>query len=96
MESTPLEELGAELIQVQVGPQSHLHGVEVFELRLPKGANVTLVVRNGSGFVPEPNTSIRRGDQLLIVATAETKARVERRVRAVSQAGRLAGWRNDA
>jgi len=96
VESTPLEELGAELIQVQVGPQSHLHGVEVFELRLPKGANVTLVVRNGSGFVPEPNTSIRRGDQLLIVATAETKARVERRVRAVSQAGRLAGWRSDA
>ncbi|HET8983239.1 MAG TPA: potassium/proton antiporter [Pedococcus sp.] len=96
VESTPLEELGAELIQVQVGPQSHLHGVEVFELRLPKGANVTLVVRNGSGFVPEPNTTIRRGDQLLIVATAETKARVERRVRAVSQAGRLAGWRNDA
>lgn len=96
VESTPLEELGAELIQVQVGPQSHLHGVEVFELRLPKGANVTLVVRNGGGFVPEPNTTIRRGDQLLIVATAETKARVERRVRAVSQAGRLAGWRNDA
>ena len=96
VESTPLEELGAELIQVQVGPQSHLHGVEVFELRLPEGANVTLVVRNGSGFVPEPNTTIRRGDQLLIVATAETKARVERRVRAVSQAGRLAGWRNDA
>lgn len=95
VESTPLEELGAELIQVQVGPQSHLHGVEVFELRLPKGANVTLVVRNGSGFVPETNTTIRRGDQLLIVATAETKARVERRVRAVSQAGRLAGWRND-
>ena len=96
VESTPLEELGAELIQVQVGPQSHQHGVEVFELRLPKGANVTLVVRSGSGFVPEPNTTIRRGDQLLIVATAETKARVERRVRAVSQAGRLAGWRNDA
>ena len=44
----------------------------------PKGANVTLVVRSGSGFVPEPNTTIRRGDQLLIVATAETKARVER------------------
>ena len=96
VESTPLEELGAELIQVQVGPQSHLHGVEVFELRLPQGANVTLVVRNGGGFVPEPNTTIRRGDQLLIVATSETKARVERRVRAVSQAGRLAGWRSDA
>jgi cell volume regulation protein A len=93
VESTPLEELRAELLQVSVGPESRLHGVEVFELRLPQGANVTLVVRGGSGFVPAPNTAIRRGDQLLIVATAETKARVERRIRAVSQAGRLAGWK---
>ena len=96
VESTPLEELDAELIQVAVGPASRLHGVEVFELRLPQGANVTLVVRGGSGFVPAPNTAIRRGDQLLIVATSETKRKVERRVRAVSQSGRLAGWRNEA
>ena len=79
-----------------VGPASRLHGVEVFELRLPQGANVTLVVRRRSGFVPAPNTTIRRGDQLLIVATSETKRKVERRVRAVSQSGRLAGWRNEA
>jgi cell volume regulation protein A len=93
VESTPLEELGAELFQVTVGPTSKLHGVEVFELRLPQGANVTLVVRGGSGFVPTPNTTIRRGDQLLIVATAETRQKVEQRVRSVSQSGRLAGWR---
>jgi cell volume regulation protein A len=93
VESTPLEELNAQLLQVSVGPESKLHGVEVFELRLPVGANVTLVVRGGSGFVPAPNTVIRRGDQLLIVATAETRRRVEQRVRAVSESGRLAGWR---
>jgi len=93
VESTPLEELGAELFQVTVGPTSKLHGVEVFELRLPRGANVTLVVRNGSGFVPAPNTTIRRGDQLLIVATAESRHKVEDRVRSVSENGRLAGWR---
>jgi cell volume regulation protein A len=95
VESTPLEELGAEMLQVSVGPESRLHGVEVFELRLPQGANVTLVVRHGSGFVPAPNTTIRRGDQLLIVATSETRRRVEQRVRAVSQSGRLAGWKNE-
>lgn len=92
VESTPLEELGAEVIQVTVGSQSRLHGVEVFELRLPAGANVTLVVRGGSGFVPQGSTVIRRDDRLLIVTTAETKGRVERRLRAVSQGGRLAGW----
>jgi cell volume regulation protein A len=93
VESTPLEELDAELFQVAVGPASKLHGVEVFELRLPQGANVTLILRNGSGFVPAPNTTIRRGDQLLIVATAETRRKVEERVRSVSENGRLAGWR---
>ena len=92
VEATPLEDLGADLLQVQVGPRSRLHGVEIYELRLPEGSNVTLVVRGDEGFVPEANTVIRRGDQLLIVATAATRDRTERRVRAVSQSGRLAGW----
>ncbi len=92
VESTPLEELGAEMIQVNVGPASHLHGVEIFELRLPEGANVTLVVRDERGFVPATSTVIRRGDQLLIVATAESRAKAEKRVRSVSKEGRLAGW----
>ncbi|MFC8501165.1 potassium/proton antiporter [Pedococcus sp. NPDC057267] len=92
VEATPLEELGAEVIQVTVGPASKLHGVDVFELRLPEGANVTLVVRGGEGFVPASNTVIRRGDQLLIVATAASRTRAEKRVRAVSRYGRLAGW----
>jgi potassium/hydrogen antiporter len=96
VEATPLDELRAELIQVTVGPESRLHGVEVFELRLPEGAAVTLVVRGGKGFVPGNNTVIRRGDQLLIVATAESRRRVERRVRSVSQNGRLAGWQTRA
>jgi cell volume regulation protein A len=92
VESTPLEDLNAEMLQVTVGPESKLHGVEVFELRLPEGANVTLIVRGDRGFVPASNTTIRRGDQLLIVTTSDSKARVERRVRAVSEEGRLAGW----
>ena len=53
LESTSLMEIGADVIQVTVGAESRLHGVAVFELRLPKGANVTLVVRGGEGFVPD-------------------------------------------
>ena len=56
VESTPLEEMGADLLQVQIGARSQLHGVELFELRLPAGANVTLVVRDDKGFVPSPDT----------------------------------------
>ena len=52
VETTPLETMGADVLQVTVGERSRLHGVELFELRLPPGANVTLVVRDGEGFVP--------------------------------------------
>jgi potassium/hydrogen antiporter len=92
VESTPLDELGADVMQMTVGPTSKLHGVEVFELRLPPGAAVTLVVRGGKGFVPSPQTALRHGDQLLIIATAQTRLAAERRVRQISKAGRLAGW----
>ena len=94
VESTPLNEIGAVVLQMSVGATSKLHGVEVFELRLPPGANVTMVLRGGEGFVPTPNTALRHGDQLLIVATAESRLAAERRVRQISQAGRLAGWNN--
>jgi len=92
VEVTPLDEIGADVLQMTVGAASRLHGVEVFELRLPAGANVTMVVRGGKGFVPSRNTALRHGDQLLIVATAESRLAAEKRVRQISQAGRLAGW----
>ncbi|HET8600058.1 MAG TPA: potassium/proton antiporter [Segeticoccus sp.] len=92
LEVTPLEELGADVLQVQIGQTSQLAGVEVFELRLPTGADVTLVVRDGEAIVPAPDTILRHGDQLLIVATPQSRARAEARIRAVSEGGRLAEW----
>jgi cell volume regulation protein A len=69
-----------------------LHGVLVRELRLPAGAALSLLVRGGEGFVPGPDTRLRRGDQLLVVSTSRVRDEVERRLRAVGRAGRLAGW----
>jgi cell volume regulation protein A len=92
LETTPLETMGADVIQVTVGERSRLHGVEVFELRLPVGANVTLVVRDGKGFVPQGQTVLRHGDQLLVVSSADARRKTEERIRAVDEGGRLAGW----
>ncbi|MFG6195112.1 potassium/proton antiporter [Nonomuraea sp. JJY05] len=92
VEAAPLEELKADLLQVKVPPGSRLHGVEIFELRLPAGAQVTLVVRDGKSFVPTGNTRIRVDDQILLVTTASCRDQVERRLRAVSRSGKLAGW----
>ncbi|RNI23884.1 potassium/proton antiporter [Flexivirga caeni] len=92
VEATPLEELHADVLQLTVGATSRLAGVEIQELRLPEGANVTLIVRGERGFVPGPRTVIRRGDQLLLVTTARARDLAVRRVRSVSRDGRMAGW----
>ncbi|WP_371782874.1 potassium/proton antiporter [Streptosporangium subroseum] len=92
VESAPLEELNADLLQVRVPPTSKLHGVEIFELRLPTDAQVTLIVRDGRTFVPADSTRIRIDDQLLIVTAAACRDTVERRMRAISRKGKLAGW----
>jgi cell volume regulation protein A len=69
-----------------------LAGVEVFELRLPPGASVTLIVREGRAFVPQDSTPLREGDDLILVAVDAVRSDVERRLREVSRGGRLAGW----
>ncbi len=92
VEVTPVEELGAEILEVDVGPASLIGGVQVFELRLPAGAQVTLVVRDGDGFVPKDTTVLRHGDRLLVVTTSAARAAAERRLYDVSRGGRLARW----
>ena len=92
VETTPLDDLGAELLEIDVGPGSRIAGVRVFELRLPAGANISLVVREGRSFVPRDNDVLRHGDQLLVVAPSAVRAVAEDRLRAVSRGGRLADW----
>jgi cell volume regulation protein A len=96
VESAPLEDLGADLLQVRVPPRSRLHGVYVRELLLPAGAVLSLVVRGEQAFVPDPDTRLARGDQLLVVATSACRDEVERRLRAISRSGRLARWLGDS
>jgi potassium/hydrogen antiporter len=92
IEAAPLERVSADLLEIRVPARSRLHGVEVGELRLPEGASVSLVVREGEPFVPERTTRIERGDALLVVTPRAVRPATEQRLRAVSLGGRLAGW----
>lgn len=92
IESAPLERLRGHLLSISVPEHCRMNGVEVGELRLPQGAAVTLVVREGTSFVPLPTTVLRRGDDLLVVATDQVRDAAERRLRAVALGGKLAGW----
>ncbi len=92
VETTPLTDLGAELLEIDVGPESRIGGVRVFELRLPQGAAVALVVRDGASFVPRDRDVLRHGDQLLVVTPSSVRVAAERRLYQVSRGGRLAEW----
>jgi cell volume regulation protein A len=91
-----LDDMHAELLQIRVPRPSRLHGVYLSELRLPSGAVVSLVVRDGKGFTPQLTTRLEEGDQLLVVTTAGNRDRAEQRIRAVHRAGRLARWRGES
>jgi len=92
VEAAPLDVLEAELLTMTVHAPSRLHNVTVLELRLPDPSVITLIIRNGHTFVPQPDTRIAIGDELLIVTTTKTRAATERRLRAVSRRGKLAYW----
>lgn len=95
LEAAPLEKVAADLLQVTISPVSKLHGVEVGELRLPVGANVSMIVRDGQAMVPERRTVLRHGDDLLVVTPRKLREATEQRLRLVSANGRLAHWLGD-
>jgi cell volume regulation protein A len=92
VEAAPLERIAADLLMVTISTRSLMHGVEVGELRLPRGASVTIVVRDDSTIVPQPRTVLRHGDELLVVTPRKVRDQTEQRLRAVSLNGRLAQW----
>jgi cell volume regulation protein A len=56
---------------------------------------MSLVVRDGTGFVPAPTTRLQVGDRLVIVAASRVRRDTERRLRAVGRAGKLAHWHGE-
>ncbi len=95
VEAAPLDRVAADLLQVSISKASRLHGVEVGELRLPVGASVSMIIRDGHTIVPEWRTVLRHGDDLLVVTPRSERGKTEERLRIVSTGGRLAGWRGN-
>jgi potassium/hydrogen antiporter len=92
IEAAPLERVAADLLQVSISPVSKMHGVEVGELRLPRGASISMIVRDDETLVPERRTVLRHGDDLLVVTPRRLRDKTEERLRQVSARGRLAQW----
>lgn len=92
VEAAPLDVIDAELLTMTIPPGSSLNAVSILELRLPDPSVITLIIRHGDTFVPEPGDHLETGDELLIVTTVSQRDACERRLRAVSRRGKLAHW----
>jgi cell volume regulation protein A len=88
----PLDEMKAHVLQVRVPDGSRLHGVYLTQLRLPEGAVVALLMRQGAPLQTDRTTRLQSGDQLLIVTPERVRTATERRLRAVARGGALARW----
>jgi cell volume regulation protein A len=95
VEAAPLDVLDAELLTTTIPAGSALNGVSLVELRLPDPSVITLIIRDERTFVPNSDTQLRLGDQLLIVTTRLQREATERRLRAVGRRGPLARWFNE-
>src|SRR3954453_7942352 len=56
-----------EIIEVEVTARSPAAGCSVSEVDLPEGSLIISVLRGGRGFVPNPETVIEVGDEVLLV-----------------------------
>ncbi|HVF05101.1 MAG TPA: potassium/proton antiporter [Frankiaceae bacterium] len=95
VESAPLEQLGADLVDLRIPQGSRLHGAEVWELRLPDTTSVALVTRDGRQLVPDRWERLRAGDHLVIVTNHRDRAAIEAHLAAISEYGPLYRLRND-
>ena len=95
VETAPLDRMNADLLELDIPRGSKLNGVHLDELRLPVGAVVTMVTRDGKAFVPDRGTRLKVGDSLLIVASEHVRDATADRLTAVSDRGLLARWLPD-
>lgn len=92
VESAPLENTGATLLQIDVLRPSRLSGIHVSELHLPEGTVLALVIRDDQVIAAGEDCVLRTGDHLIIATPEHAALDTERRLRALSRAGRLAHW----
>lgn len=77
LEPAPLDEQRADLVKVKLTGHCALEGMPLRHLDLPESADISLVIRAGSAFVPDGHTALELHDELLVVAPAEHRATVE-------------------
>ncbi len=73
-----LPEEGLEIIEVLLEPKSPVCGLRVGDLEMPRGSLLISVLRDGRGFVPDPDTVLAVGDEVLAVLNPDSEVELTR------------------
>jgi len=61
------------LVEVTLPADSPVVGRHIYDLRLPHDTALVAVIRDGHVIIPEPETPLTAGDEVLAIATTETE-----------------------
>jgi len=64
------------LVEVKLTESSHMVGRPLYELRLPQDAAVVAVLRGGHVVIPQPETQLAAGDEVIAIATPENEDQI--------------------
>ena len=88
----PLEGINASLVQFRVPRKGRLVGMWVKDLRLPRGAVVSMIIRDQEVLIPNQELRLEAGDQLLLAVHSGLVERVQGRLTLINEHGPLARW----
>ncbi len=91
-DSSPLDGIGASWIQFTVPVDGRLVGLWISDLRLPRGAVLSLLVRGHQVIEPDPEMRLRAKDKLLLAVEDGLLERVQSRLWLLNEYGPLARW----
>lgn len=63
-----IRNLGAEVVECEIGTGDAASGVRVRDLDLPRGALISIIVREGRAITPRGSTRVQDGDHLYVLA----------------------------
>jgi trk system potassium uptake protein len=73
-----LEGNNAEVLELDISPDSDLFGKSLSALHFPRGAIIGMIVRGKSYEIPTGQSVLQRGDRVLVFALPEALSKVER------------------
>ncbi|MFY9585847.1 MAG: NAD-binding protein [Actinomycetota bacterium] len=68
-----LEHGKVRLVELTLEPGSKLDGCHVYDLRLPHDSALIAIVRDGHVIIPEPETPLTAGDEMLAITTSDSE-----------------------